>query len=146
MAKTDLESVDDYLALQPDAARPILEQVRAALQKALPGSAECISYQIPAYKLGGRVVVFFAGWKEHFSVYPATEHVVAALGDELARYERSKGTIRFPLSEKVPVRLIQRIAKLRAEEETARAAAKRAKPSAKAKAPRKTTTKRARPT
>ena len=78
-------------------------------------------------------------------MYPATEHVVAALGDELARYERSKGTIRFPLSEKVPVRLIQRIAKLRAEEETARAAAKRAKPSAKAKAPRKTTTKRARP-
>jgi uncharacterized protein YdhG (YjbR/CyaY superfamily) len=117
MAKTDFKSVDQYIAAQPDAVRAILERVRAAIRKAVPDAEEVISYQIPAYKLGGGTVVYFAGWKEHYSIYPAAKQLVAAFKKELEPYEvNDKGTIRFPLSEPVPVKLIERIAKFRAKE------------------------------
>jgi uncharacterized protein YdhG (YjbR/CyaY superfamily) len=83
---------------------------------ALPEAEEVISYQIPAYKLNGRAVIYFAGWREHYSLYPASGELKAAFKDELAPYEVSKGTIRFPLSEPVPVKLIERITKFRAKE------------------------------
>lgn len=116
MAKTAYRSVDEYIASQPEAVRGVLERVRSTIRKALPGAEEVISYQIPAYRLPGGMVIYFAGWKKHFSIYPATDHVVAAFRSELSRYTLSKGTIRFPLSEPVPVRLIAAIAKLRAKE------------------------------
>jgi uncharacterized protein YdhG (YjbR/CyaY superfamily) len=94
----------------------MLKRVRAIIRKAMPEAEEVISYQIPAYKLGGRAVLYFAAWKEHYSIYPSTARLVAAFKDDLADYERSKGTIRFPLSEPVPVKLIERIAKFRAKE------------------------------
>jgi uncharacterized protein YdhG (YjbR/CyaY superfamily) len=116
MAKTDWKSVDEYIASQPETVQSVLELVRSTIRKAMPGAEEVISYQIPAYKLHGRVAIYFAGWMQHYSLYPATGHLVAAFKDELARYEVTKGTIRFPLSEPVPVRLIGRIAKFRAKE------------------------------
>ncbi len=72
-------------------------------------------------------MVYFAGWKQHYSLYPATGRLVAALKDDLAPYEVSKGTIRFPLSEAVPVKLIGRIAKFLAQEAARRARPKLAK-------------------
>jgi uncharacterized protein YdhG (YjbR/CyaY superfamily) len=128
MAKTDFRSVDEYLETQPEEARPALRRVRAIIRKAMPGSEEVISYQIPAYRLGGTAVLYFAGWKKHYSLYPATDRLVMAFEKELRPYEISKGTIRFPLSEPVPVRLIERIAKFRAKEAPLRAKAKRATP------------------
>lgn len=116
MAKTNFKTVDAYIAAQPESARPALERVRAAIRKALPAAEETISYQIPAYKVDGRVAIYFAGWKKHYSVYPATAALVDAFKDELARYELSKGTIRFPLSEPVPAKLIERLAAFRARE------------------------------
>jgi uncharacterized protein YdhG (YjbR/CyaY superfamily) len=68
MANTDFKSVDEYIASKPEAVRGILERVRSAIRKALPGADEVISYQIPAYKLQGRAVIYFAGWKQHYSV------------------------------------------------------------------------------
>ncbi|PYU95951.1 MAG: hypothetical protein DMG08_03585 [Acidobacteria bacterium] len=128
MAKTDFKSVDEYIASQPAAVQGILGRVRNAIREALPGAEEVISYQIPAYKLRGGRVLFFAGWKQHYSLYPAGERLVAAFRDELASYEVSKGTIRFPLSQPVPVKLIGRIAKFRAKEVAEREKAKRAAP------------------
>lgn len=128
MAKTDFKSVDEYIATQPKGARAILQRVRRTLRKALPGAEEVISYQIPAYKLHGARVLYFAGWKEHYSLYPATDQLVAALKDALAPYKVSKGTLRFPLSDPIPVKLIERIAKLRAKEASKRAKAKVAGP------------------
>lgn len=116
MAKTNFKSVDEYLASQPAAVRGVLERVRSAIRKALPNAEEVISYQIPAYKLRGAAVIYFAGWKQHYSLYPATGRVVAAFKNDLARYELSKGTIRFPLTQPVPVKLVEGIARLRAEE------------------------------
>ena len=113
---TGPDTIDTYLAKQPEATRQLLERVRGAIRKAIPRAEEAISYQIPCFKLGGRPVVYFAGWKKHYALYPATAHVVASLADELDRYKLSKGTIRFPLTEPVPVALIARIAELRADE------------------------------
>ena len=118
------KSVDEYIAAQPAAAQAILGRVRSAIRKAIPRAEETISYKIPAYKLHNRPVLYFAGWKQHYSLYPATERVVAALKAELAPYEIKKGTIRFPLSQPVPVTLITRIAKFRAKEVAEREKAK----------------------
>jgi uncharacterized protein YdhG (YjbR/CyaY superfamily) len=128
MAKTDFKSVDEYIASQPSAVRGVLGRVRSAIREALPGAEEVISYQIPAYKLRGGRVLYFAGWKQHYSLYPAGETLVAAFRDELASYQVSKGTIRFPLSQPVPVKLIGRIAKFRAKEVAEREKAKTAAP------------------
>ena len=128
MAKTAFKSVDEYIASQPEATRGVLERVRRTIRKALPGAEEVISYQIPAYKLNGRTVIYFAGWRQHYSVYPSTDRLVARFKNDLARYEVSKGTIRFPLSEAVPVKLLEAVARFRgkevAEREKAKAAAR----------------------
>jgi uncharacterized protein YdhG (YjbR/CyaY superfamily) len=132
MAKTDFKSVDEYLATQPKPVRTALERVRSAIRKAVPGGEEAISYQIPAYKKDGRVVIYFAGWKEHYSLYPSSKRLEAAFKDELAPYEVSgKGTIRFSVSQPVPAKLIAAIAKFRAKEA---AEIRKAKTAAKKKA------------
>ena len=116
MAKTDFKSVTEYLTTLPKDTRTTLAQVRAILRKAVPDAEEVISYQIPALKLEGAAVIYFAGWKEHYSLYPASKKVVSTFARELEGYELSKGTIRFPLSEPVPSKLIAAIAKVRAQE------------------------------
>ena len=128
MANTDFKSVDEYIASRPAAVRSVLKRVRSIIRKAVPKADEVLSYQIPTYKLNGRAVVFFAGWSEHYSLYPSNDRLVAAFKKELAQYEISKGTIRFPLSEPVPVKLIERIAKFRAKEVAEREKAKAAAP------------------
>ena len=120
MANTRFKSVDDYIASKPDATQRVLQRVRGVIRKAMPGAEEAISYQIPAYKVNGRAAIYFAGWQEHYSLYPTTAPLVAAFKEDLAGYEISKGTIRFPLSEPVPVKLITAIAKFRAKEAAAR--------------------------
>jgi uncharacterized protein YdhG (YjbR/CyaY superfamily) len=116
MPKTNFKTVDEYIAAQPETAQVVLKRVRSTIRKALPGAEEVISYKIPAYKLPGGVALYFAGWKQHYSLYPAGERLVAAFKDQLASCTVSKGTIRFPLSEPVPVKLIEGIAKFRAKE------------------------------
>ncbi len=116
MAKTNFKSVDEYIASQPESIRGTLERVRGIIRKSAPKAEEVISYQIPAYKLDGERLIYFAGWKEHFSLYPAGARLVAAFKAELAPYKISKGTIRFPLSQPIPAKLIERIVKFRAKE------------------------------
>lgn len=116
MANTRFKSVDEYLASQPEAVRGILECLRDAVRKTIPVAEEMISYNIPTYKLQGDPVIYFAGWKQHYSLYPATARIIAALKDDLAPYEVKKGTIQFPLTHPVPVKLIERITSLRAKE------------------------------
>ena len=124
MKKTVFQSVSEYVAAQPKPIQAILRRVRETIRKAVPAAEESISYQIPTYKLEGQVMMYFAAWKEHYSLYPTTAPLLEAFGSALDGYAMSKGTIRFPLDEPVPVRLIARIARFRATEAKARAAAK----------------------
>lgn len=120
MAKTDFKSVDEYIASQPEANRPVLEEVRRAIRTALPEATEVISYQIPAYKIPGGAALYFAGWTDHYSLYPINGATVEAFAKELEPYEfNNKGTLRLPLSAPVPAKLIGRIAKFRAKAITA---------------------------
>ena len=116
MAKAGFGSVDEYIAAQPEAVRGVLKKVRSAIRKGAPAAEETISYNIPSYKMPGGRALYFAGWKRHYSLYPVTARLLAEFKDELAAYEVEKGTIRFPLSGPVPVKLIERIAKFRATE------------------------------
>jgi uncharacterized protein YdhG (YjbR/CyaY superfamily) len=118
MAKTGFTSVNEYIGSQPKEVQAMLKRVRSAIRKAAPAAKEEISYQIPVFKLDGVPLLYFAGWKQHYSLYPAGDALVAAFKKELARYRLSKGTIRFPLSEPVPVDLIERIAKFRMKQLT----------------------------
>jgi uncharacterized protein YdhG (YjbR/CyaY superfamily) len=107
-------TVDEYIVLQPEAVRTKLEQVRAAIRSAVPDAIECIGYRMPGYKLHGKPMLYFAAFKDHYSLFAASGTFFAALADDLRGYELRKGTIHFPLDKPVPVKLISRIAKLRA--------------------------------
>jgi len=107
-------SVDEYIAAQAEAVRPKLEQVRAAIRKAVPDAVEVIGYGMPGYKLDGKPMLYFAAFKEHYSLFAASGSFFATLADELRGYELRKGTVHFPLTKPVPVKLISRIATLRA--------------------------------
>jgi uncharacterized protein YdhG (YjbR/CyaY superfamily) len=111
------ESVAVYIAAQPAKSRRALTLVRSAIRNALPQAEEVISYKIPAYKLDGKIVIYFAAWSEHFSLYPAgSKELRRRFKKELADCEIGKGTIRFSLAAPVPTKLIARIAKFRARE------------------------------
>ncbi|MEP7363188.1 MAG: DUF1801 domain-containing protein [Acidobacteriota bacterium] len=127
MANTDYQSVADYIAAQPERVQVALEKVRKAIRKAIPQAEEVISYQIAGYKIGRARVIYFAGWKEHYSLYPLTDPLIAEFQDEFSPGEVKNRTLRFPLERPVPVSLIGRIAKFRADEEAARLQAKAAK-------------------
>jgi uncharacterized protein YdhG (YjbR/CyaY superfamily) len=112
--------VDEYIAKQAAEAQPNLRRVRSTIRKLLPKAEETISYQIPSYRQDGEYVVYFAGWKQHWSLYPVTESIRQELGAALLPYKVSKGTVRFPLGEPVPTELVERIVKTLARAAAAR--------------------------
>lgn len=117
--------VDAYLASQPKQNLAALKQLRALIRKTVPEATETISYAIPAYRLPEGTVVFFAGWKAHVSLYPIGALAPEKLGDKLMQHEAGRGTLRFPLDEPLPLKLIERFVKLRAQEVRALAKAKK---------------------
>jgi uncharacterized protein YdhG (YjbR/CyaY superfamily) len=124
--RTAAASVDEYIAGFPPEVREILEQTRTTIRNAAPDAEEAISYQIPAYRLNGSPVVYFAGFRKHVGVYPAPVGNPEFEGN-LSAYAAGKGTVRFPLDKPIPFDLITEIVKFRIEENSARAAEKRKK-------------------
>jgi uncharacterized protein YdhG (YjbR/CyaY superfamily) len=116
MNRARLQSVDEYISLQPELIAAKLAVVRSTIRKALPKAEEVISYNMPAYRLLDEVVLFFAGWEQHYSLYPAGPHLVDAFKKELAACKVDQGTIRFSYSAPVPMKLISDIAKFRLSE------------------------------
>ncbi len=114
-----LAEIDTYIEGFPPEVADVLTRIRATITAAAPEAVEAISYGMPTYKLQGRNLVHFAGWKTHVGLYPAPSGI-AAVADELAPYTVSKGSIRFELSEPIPYDLITRIVDARVAEELAR--------------------------
>ena len=117
-----MTTTDDYIATFPDEVRPILTEVAEALRRALPGAEERIRYGMPAFLLGDRYALHFAGWKHHVSVYPIPDGD-AALDSELAPYKAARGTLQFPLDKPMPLELIGRVATRRLQQEREQASA-----------------------
>lgn len=114
-------TIDDYIATFPPDVQAILQKIRATIAKAVPKAQERISYRIPAFALDGDVI-YFAAFKKHIGLYPPVRD--AKLKKEVARYAGPKGNLQFPLAERIPYALIGRVARARARENAARAAAR----------------------
>lgn len=117
---TEPASVDAYMAALPEPSRAVLEGLRATIRAAAPGATELISYGMPAFKVHGRLLVYYAAFKNHVSLFPASGSAIEAHREELAPYVTSKGTIRFSLDAPLPADLIARIVKARVAENAAR--------------------------
>ncbi len=115
-ASAGSSTVDDYLAGLPEASRRSLEELRAVVRGAAPDAAEMISYGIPTLKADGRLLVSYAAFKRHRSLFPASQAVRDELGDELSPFLSGKGTIRFDLGSPLPVALIRRVVAIRLAE------------------------------
>lgn len=112
-------SVEDYLAALPEEPRAALEKLRKTIKAAAPQATETISYQMPAFKLHGRFLVYYAAFKDHCSLFPASTKVLEALGEELKPYFSGKGTLRFHADKPIPAALVKKIVKTRIEENAA---------------------------
>jgi len=116
-------SVDEYIKRYPAKLQSALQKVRKTIKAAAPEAEEVISYAIPGYKYHG-MLIFFAAWTNHISIYPAPWGA-KALQTEMAAYEGSKGTIKFPLDKALPLSLIAKMVKYRVKENLEKANAKK---------------------
>ncbi len=113
-------SVEDYLAALPEESRAALEKLRQTVKAAAPEATETIAYQMPAFKDHGRILVSYAAFKNHCSLFPASGAVMEAHGEELKSYFTGKGTLRFHAARPIPAALVKKIVKTRLEENAAR--------------------------
>ena len=115
--RTRPKSVDGYLAALDEKKRAALEKLRKDIHAAAPKAEECISYGIPAFRLDGRMLVWFGAASNHCSFYPGA--VVQAHAKELQGYDTSKGTIRFRPDHPLPASLVAKLVRARARENAA---------------------------
>lgn len=119
--------IDSYISRFPADVQAILQEVREAIRRAAPDAEEVISYQMPAVRQHG-ILVYFAAWKEHIGLYPPISGD-KAIEKAIARYSGPKGNLQFPLDEPMPLKLIERIVKLRVKQNESKAGTKRKKKS-----------------
>ena len=117
--------IDGYIVQFPADVQAILKKVRTTISSAAPEAKETISYLMPAFKQHG-MLVYFAAWEKHIGMYPPISGD-KALEKAIARYAGPKGNLQFPLDEPIPYDLIERIVKLRARQDSEKAAARRRK-------------------
>jgi uncharacterized protein YdhG (YjbR/CyaY superfamily) len=113
------QTIDEYFAPLSNEQRAALEKLRTAIKSAAPKAEECISYQIPGFRLGGRLLVSFGAWVDHCAFYPGA-HPVEAHQDELEAYDTNKGTIRFQADSPLPATLVRKLVKTRIAEYAAK--------------------------
>lgn len=108
--------IDSYLAALDEPKRSTLEALRRSILQIVPDADECISYGMPAFKVSGKAVAGFAAFKNHLSYLPHSGSVLSQLGDELAAYECSKGSLRFAVDEPLPDHLVRKLVTVRMDE------------------------------
>lgn len=117
--KTKPSNIDEYMAGLPENIQMILEELRSTIRKAAPAAEETINYGIPTFTLNGNLV-HFAAFKNHIGFYPAPSGI-EAFKKELSVYDGAKGSVQFPVKDKLPLALITKIVKFRVNENIERA-------------------------
>jgi len=115
---SNLTNIDEYLARVNEPQRTALEKLRRDIRAAAPAAEECISYDIPSYRVGSKLLVSFGAAREHCSFYPGS-HPIRAHADELKGYDLAKGTIRFSADKPLPSALVKKLVKTRLAERSA---------------------------
>ena len=110
------KTVDDYLSALTDDKRVALEKLRTVIRSAAPKAEECISYQIPAFRLNGRMLVGFGATANHCAFYPMSSSTLKTYKGKLKAFETSKGTIRFQPEKPLPATLVRKLVKARIAE------------------------------
>lgn len=114
-------TVEEYLAALPDDRRAGVEELRRTIKAAAPEATESIAYLMPAMRShGGQFLVSYAAYKKHYSLFPASDAVIEAGGEELKPYLAGKGTIQFPADKPLPTRLVTKIVEVRVAENAER--------------------------
>ena len=113
--KKQFKTMDEYIKTFPLNVQRLLEKMRKTIQKAAPGAAEAISYQMPTFKLNGKNLVHFAAWKNHIGFYPQPSGT-EAFQKELSPYKAAKGSVQFPLDRPIPFDLVERMVTFRVKE------------------------------
>ena len=109
-------TVDEYLAALPADRRGPMADLRRTIRSAAPDATEVITYKMPGFKRNGRFLVSYDAFKAHYSLFPASQMVIDALGDEVRPYVAGRGTFRFPASRPIPLETVGRIVRLRLQE------------------------------
>lgn len=108
-------NTDEYIAGFPEDVQRILQEIRALIKETAPDAEEYIGYGLPGFKLKGKPLVYFGGYKHHIGFY-ATPTGHEAFAEELSKYKQGKGSVQFPLTEPMPMDLIRRIVEFRVSE------------------------------
>src|SRR5213593_3176758 len=114
------KTIDGYLAALSEDKRAALEKLRKTIRAAAPEAEECISYQLAAFRLNGKMLVAFGATANHCAFYPMSSSTVEAHKHELKKYETSKGTIRFQADKPLPAALVRKLVKARIAENAGR--------------------------
>lgn len=126
MEKLPIKNIDDYLAYQPEKVREALENLRQIIRETAPEAEEVISYGIPAYKYQG-MLVYFAAYKKHCSLFGGTGSLTEEMKEELKDYKTSKGTIQFTVEKPLPDELVRHIVKYRMKQNVEKMSSKKSK-------------------
>ena len=113
--KVIFNSIDEYISTFPKDVQKILQELRETIKAAAPDAGETISYGIPTFTLNGKYLIYFAGWKNHISIYPIPTGT-EAFNKQVSKYVEGKGTLKFPIDKPLPIMLITKIVKLRVAE------------------------------
>jgi len=113
--KVGFISIDEYIATFPENVQKILEELRGTIKAAAPEAGEKINYGIPTFTLNSKYLIYFAGWKNHISLYPVPSGT-EAFNKEVSQYVAGKGTLKFPIDKPLPLKLITKIVKLKIAE------------------------------
>ena len=119
MKKATFNSIDEYIGNFPADVQKILLELRDTIKAAAPEAGETISYGIPTFTLDGKYLIYFAGWKNHISIYPIPTGS-DAFNKQISKYVEGKGTLKFPLDKPLPLKLITKIVKLKVAEKLKR--------------------------
>ena len=111
-----VEDIDAYLSALDEPKRQTLEALRRSILDVVPDAQQGLSYRMPSFKLRGKTVAGFAAFKDHLSYLPHSGSVLAALGDEVAGYDTTKGSLKFAIDEPLPKPLVEKLIRTRMDE------------------------------